>query len=102
MKKSSVGDMWRVGSEMTRLGMEANAVIWMRMMGMAGLWNVSASEDERMLAEKPEAFRDAGMRAGLAAMGGAAPDKIVSAAIKPLTRKAAANRRRLAKRGPAK
>lgn len=102
MKQSSFGDMWRLGAEMTRLGMEANAVIWMRMMGMAGLWNVSALEDGRMLAEKPEAFRDAGMRAGRAAMGGNAPDRIVSAAIKPLARKAAANRRRLAKRGPAR
>lgn len=87
---------------MTRLTMDTHAVIWMRTMGMMGLWNVTDEEDARMVNEKPKAFMEAGMRASKAALSGAAPDRVAKAGLAPLARKAGANRRRLEKRGAAK
>ncbi len=96
---NNVFAMWRLGFDMARLGTEANMVIWMRMIGMAGAWNVLPSEDARMWSEKPAAFADAMGRGLAATMGGKDAVGATSAALKPLTRKATSNRRRLARRG---
>ncbi len=87
----------RLGFAMARLAAEANAVIAMRMMGLAGLWSTAPSETMRMVTEKPAAFAKAATAATRAAAKGRDP---VSAALRPLSREATANRRRLAKRGP--
>jgi hypothetical protein len=53
-----------------------------------------------MVAEKVPAFVEAMTASSIAAMSGKAPDKVMQAAITPLTREARSNRKRLAKRGP--
>ncbi len=77
---------------------DANMVIGMRMLGMAGGWPVAPSENARMVHEKWPAFVDAGGAAISAAMKGKRPDQIADAALKPIGRKTRANAKRLAKR----
>ena len=90
---------WANAVEMTYLMAEAQAVITMRLMGMAGLWSVTGFEDRRMVSEKVYALTKAGTEAGKAALSGGSPDRIVAAAIKPIRQKTRANARRLGKRG---
>mgnify|MGYP003707820909 CR=1 FL=1 len=97
-RKAPAFDLWRAGFEIGALALEAQAVIAMRMMGMAGLWPVTKSEGRRMILEKPEAFSNAAMAAAKRAIKGGRVDDVVSVATKSLTRKARANRKRLAKR----
>jgi hypothetical protein len=52
-------DAWRAGLEMARLGIEAQAVIWLRGIGAAGAWDTPFDEGWRALREKPEAFAEA-------------------------------------------
>lgn len=91
--------MWLTGVQMMHLTMETQAVITMRLLGMAGFWPVSRTETQRMWAEKPGAFVESGGAAVMAAMQGKRPDQIADAAIRPLRRKTRANTRRLSKRG---
>lgn len=89
--------LMRLQSQTMMMGMEASAVIWMRMMGMAGAWNVTGGENALMLREKQVAFVKSAQDASLAAMGGR---DVAAAALRPLRRKTRANVRRLGKRGP--
>ncbi len=82
------------------MALEAAAVIWMRSLGMAGLWAVPKSENARMIAEKQAAFMTSGQKAFVAALGGKAADDVLMAAARPLRRKTGANHRRLARLGP--
>jgi len=79
---------------------EAQSVIAMRMMGMAGVWSVPKTENARMLSEKVHAFIKGSTDAGLAAASGKSPDAVTAAAIKPIRRATRSNHRRLTKRGP--
>jgi hypothetical protein len=79
---------------------EAQAVIAMRLMGMAGGWNVTSGENSRMVSEKAAAFTDAAMKMGFATMQGQRPDQVMLAALQPVRRKTRGNARRLSKRGP--
>ncbi len=92
-------DVMRAGFEVTRLGVEANAVIWMRMMGATGAWNTPFDESYRMWREKPSTFTEAMGRGMEAAMRGAPPSTVISATVAPLSRDAAENRMRLSDRG---
>ncbi|MFY0635094.1 MAG: antifreeze protein [Vannielia sp.] len=87
----------RLQMQMAMMTMEASAVIWMRMMGMAGAWNVTGGENARMVREKQVAFVKAAQGASLAAMGGR---DVAAAALRPLRQKTRSNVSRLAKRGP--
>ncbi|QDC08858.1 antifreeze protein [Oceanicola sp. D3] len=87
----------RLQMQMAVMTMEASAVIWMRMMGMAGAWNVAGGENSRMVREKQVAFVKAAQEASLAAMGGR---NVAAAALRPVRRKTRSNVYRLAKRGP--
>ena len=82
--------------------MEAQMVIGMRMMGMAGLWRVLPSENARMSSEKVSAMGEAALGTGRAIMSGASPAKIAEAALKPVARATKSNVKRLARRGPGK
>lgn len=99
MIRTAPFDMARAGFEMAKLGVEANAVVWMRVMGMGGAWNTPFDESYRMWREKPAAFTEAVGRGMEAAMRGQAPDRVMSAAIAPLSRDATENRARLTGRG---
>ncbi|MCO6383171.1 antifreeze protein [Oceanicola sp. 502str15] len=87
----------RLQMQMAMMTMEVSAVIWMRMMGMAGAWNVTGGENKRMVREKQLAFVKSAQGASLAAMSGR---DVAAAALRPLRQKTRANASRLAKRGP--
>ncbi|SNS34379.1 hypothetical protein SAMN04488078_101193 [Antarctobacter heliothermus] len=76
---------------------EAQAVITMRVLGMAGLWSVKPDEATRMVREKVEHFPRAFQAATQAAIKGGDP---LGAAIGPLHRQTRANVIRLSRRGP--
>ncbi|MSU90176.1 antifreeze protein [Rhodobacteraceae bacterium 2CG4] len=91
--------LMRAGWDMARLIGEAQMVIGMRMLGMAGLWTVKPSENLLMLTEKQAAFTRMWMATATATGKGASPDAVLRAAIKPLRQKTAPNVRRLARAG---
>ena len=78
---------------------EAQNVIQMRMMGMAGLWSVDSQENSRMVAEKLDAMVQATTNAGNVTMAGGSPDEIAAAAIAPVRNATRANSERLTKNG---
>lgn len=89
-----------VGLELTRIGLEAQAIIAMRTMGMMGLWMMRREEVVHMVAEKPVAFAEFWAAAVDAALNGARPDGILQASMAPISRKTSANHRRLTRFGP--
>ena len=91
-RSATPADMMGAWMNMSMLMVETASVMTMRMMGMAGLWSVTKSENDRMVSEKSSA---------MATMRGKRPDEVMNAAVKPLRRKTRANARRLGKRGPA-
>lgn len=93
-------DFMRVGTELMTLGLEAHSVVMYRVMGLSGLWSVTSDENHRMFTEKPAAFAESMASAYGAAITGASPDKVMSAAIKPLRSKTSSNVDRLSKGGP--
>jgi len=78
---------------------EAQSVIGMRLMGMAGLWSVPASEDHNMISEKIKAMTRASTDATASMLRGGTPDQITAAVLKPYRQKTRANAKRLGKRG---
>ena len=92
-------DMWKVSFDLWRMGVEAQAVIGMRMLGMAGVWSVTPSENRRMIEEKGPAFAAGAAAATQAMMQGLPAPAIMAAWAAPISRRASANRRRLARRG---
>ena len=93
---------WTNALQIGWLMTEAQSVVTMRMLGLAGVWSVSPYERQRMLSEKAHAFAKSLTDAQRAAITGQSPDKITAAALKPIRQTARANRKRLAKRGPKK
>lgn len=93
-------EMWRAGAEMTRMALEAQTVIGLRLLGMAGLWSVAPSENGRMVSEKAAAFAKAGAAMGRAAGAGKSAEAIVRAGVKPIGRVTSRNVKRLSRRGP--
>lgn len=92
-------ELWATGCEAARIGLEANSIVAMRMLGMMGLWKVRDTEVVRMVVEKPAAFAEAWMAGFSAAVSGAAPDGILSASLKPIGRATKSNHRRLSRAG---
>ncbi|MEM7721798.1 MAG: antifreeze protein [Pseudomonadota bacterium] len=91
--------LWSVGLNTWFLMAEAQAVIAMRMMGMAGYWNVTPTEDARMITEKMVAFPQAMLACSHAALSGKSSHEVAQATLRPLRRKTRSNARRLARRG---
>ncbi|GAD55664.1 transcriptional regulators [Limimaricola cinnabarinus LL-001] len=79
---------------------ETQAVMAYRIMGMAGLWAVTGTENTRMVDEKGPAFAEAMVAGNRAMMSGKRPDQVAMATMLPLQRRTALNNKRLAKRGP--
>lgn len=90
----------RAGFALWSLMAEAQAVVGLRMLGMAGVLGASPNERRTMVAEKGPAFARAAMAAGAAAAQGRCPEAVVAAAIRPLKRRTGANLRRLTKPRP--
>ena len=78
---------------------EAQTVIAMRLMGVAGVWSVAPSESHRMVSEKVHAAAKSATEAGHAMLRGQSPDQIIAAVLRPYRQKTRANSRRLSKRG---
>lgn len=91
--------MASMGNAMMMLA-EAQTVIAFRMLGMAGLWSVTGSENRRMMEEKLPAFTESFVAATLAGSRGGSPAQVMDASIKPLRKRTRQNSRRLARRGP--
>ena len=89
---------WRLAWDMTRAGLDAQAVIWMRLGGMAGVWPVAPGEGMRMMQEKPRALYKAGIAMQRAMIEMQSPDAVLRAGLRPLRKKAGKNARRLARR----
>jgi hypothetical protein len=79
---------------------QANMVIAMRMMGMAGAWNVTPAENKRMVDEKTAAAVESGAAMTRAVMAGKGPVGVANAGLKPIARRTGVNAKRLVKRGP--
>ncbi len=100
MPRDPFQDWFKTSLAVTMMMTEAQMVIAMRMMGMAGLWTMAPSEFPRMFTEKAEAAVRSGQAALVAMAGGATPAKVARAAVKPVRRKTRANVRRLTRAGP--
>ena len=98
-RKIAPFDLWAQSYELWATAIEAQSVVAMRMMGMAGIWNVTPFETTRMITEKPEVFGRAAMAASIGMMTGQRPDRIMRSATQKIRRKTRSNARRLAKRG---
>ncbi len=79
----------------TRIALEAQSVIAMRVLGNAGFLALPARENDRMVAEKWKAAMDAGWAAWRAAAMGAAPMAVALAYARPYGRATRGNSRRL-------
>ncbi|HQU69398.1 MAG TPA: antibiotic ABC transporter [Albidovulum sp.] len=90
----------QLSAQMTMMLAEANMVIFMRVCGLAGFWNVSASEKSRMVREKTHAAQASARAAGRAMAAGESPTAIAQAALDPVRRRTKSNVLRLARRGP--
>ncbi len=93
-------ELMRTSMTFWTLMAETQAVMTYRMMGMAGLWAVKKSENNRMVNEKGPAFAEAMLASTRATMAGKRPDQVAMAAMAPLQRKTASNNRRLSRHGP--
>jgi hypothetical protein len=87
--------IWKSGFDAWRMLAEAQTVIALRMMGMAGFWTLAEGETTRMITEKQEAFAQSALDGAVAAMGGQSPERVLAAYVRPLGRKTSANARRL-------
>ncbi|MFT5067474.1 MAG: hypothetical protein ACJAXK_000381 [Yoonia sp.] len=84
-------------TEVTKLMVDTQAVMALRLMGIAGALPAHADENDRMLAEKGPAFAQAMSEMTAAAAAGKRPDQIMSAGMEPLQTQVSSNRERLTK-----
>lgn len=89
---------WALGVRTAQMLAEAQSVMAMRMLGMAGGWPVSPSEASRMVTEKGPAFFRAYGDATRALMKGKQAHEVAEAALKPIGRKTRSNAKRLSRR----
>ncbi len=100
VRRPAPADAWSNAVQAMMILAEAQAVIVMRLWGMAGIWAVTPSENSRMLSEKAGAWTRAALDAHVMVLRGGGSDQVFAAAMKPIRQKTRANARRLAKRGP--
>lgn len=89
---------WRQSLALTTLMVEAQTVIALRMMGLAGVWPVPRNETQRMIREKPPVFAESLVAANRALWLGQGPEAALTAWTRPLARKTRSNRKRLSHR----
>ena len=87
--------LWSQGMATGLLIWEVQAVMALRLTGLAGWHRLPAGEAFRMVAEKPPAFAEAWLGWQKAALAGADLGAQGEAFARPLSRKARANRKRL-------
>jgi hypothetical protein len=99
-RNASALDLWRTSMTFWTLAAEAQTVITLRTLGMAGLWNTGPSENKRMVSEKKHAFTKSALASTAAMARGGRPDQVAMAGMKPLQTKTKSNVARLTKAGP--
>ena len=99
-RKIKASDLWRTNTAFFALAAEAQTVIALRTLGMMGLWNTGPGENQRMVAEKTDAFAKSARATAGAIARGARPDQIAMAGLLPLRHKTRPNVARLTKAGP--
>jgi hypothetical protein len=85
----------RVVSQFSRIAIESQMVIAMRMAGMMGFMPQAPDENYRMIAEKHAAASESIVAMAKAGMAGASPERVMSAALRPYGKRTRANTRRL-------
>jgi hypothetical protein len=90
-------EMFRLQMRTTQMLVEAQTVIGMRLLGMAGVMPAARGENMRMVTEKQDAFAKSGMAAMRSMMAGHSPVQTYTAALAPIGRTTQANSRRLTK-----
>lgn len=94
-KYPSPFQIWKLGFDAWRFSFQTQTVMMMRLTGMAGMWTLAPGETSRMVTEKQQAFMQSSLAGMSAAMRGQGPDRILNAAMQPLSRKTSANSKRL-------
>ncbi len=97
-RNANPADMMRLSLAWWTMMAEAQTVIGLRTLGMAGILPAKDSENSRMVSEKVAAMTQSLNAAGKAALAGKRPDEVALAAIRPLGRKTRANAKRLSRR----
>ena len=91
-------DLMRPAIEASKMMVEAQQVIALRMAGMAGIWSMGPHENQRMIDEKVEAMTESGKAVITAGMAGKSAGAVATAGIRPLRRRTRANASRLSKK----
>jgi hypothetical protein len=99
MKLATPFDLWKSAYTFGAMMAEAQAVITLRVMGLAGGWNLGPGGKQRMVSEMAAALQASGLAVARAMMMGANPIAVAGAAVAPVRRRTRANARRLARRG---
>jgi ABC-type uncharacterized transport system permease subunit len=88
-------NMLALNAQFTSLLVDTQAVMTLRILGMAGAMPHASGENSRMVKEKGPTMAQAYKAATHAAMAGGSPDQIMTAAMAPVSEKVRANRKRL-------
>lgn len=86
-------------AQMARIGFESQIVIGLRVAGMMGLAAHAPEENVRMVTEKLDAAHESMHASFSAAVRGETADKVMTAALRPYSKRTRANSRRLSHRG---
>ncbi len=91
-------ELMRLQMRTAQMLIEAQTVIGLRMMGMAGVMTAAPGENTRMVTEKQTAFAQSGIAAMGALMAGKTPAQAYGLALTPIGQATRANSRRLSRR----
>ncbi|KIT16136.1 hypothetical protein [Jannaschia aquimarina] len=91
-------DWFKLNIATAQMLSEAQTVIGLRLLGMAGVLPAASGENARMVTEKQVAFAKSGAAATKAMMTGSSPVGVMEAALVPISRTTRANSRRLSRR----
>ena len=90
-------DLFSLHLDMTTLMVDTQTVMALRIMAMSGAIPARHGENDRMMQEKGPAMAKAYAAATEAMFAGGRPDQIMSAAMKPVSKRVSSNRKRLMK-----
>lgn len=93
---SAAGSPYRLMAQMTRIAIESQMIIGLRMAGMMGFMAQAPGEPFRMIAEKQAAASESLFAIAQATSRGVPADRVMSAALRPYAKRTRANSRRLA------
>lgn len=91
-------ELFRLQMRTAQMLVEAQTVIGLRMLGMAGIMRADEGENLRMVSEKQAAFAQSGLAAAGALMAGKTIAQVYGLALTPIGRTTRANSRRLSVR----